>query len=175
MLNGSPESGDRSQATIADSISSRPPEPARNDPEAQAGSRRDVDRPAAVSVFPRRPSPAEVQVVAAQLTAECGHAPSGAELVAALRAQSGCSRASAYRALRPVRGPRPGRLRTVTGRSSASPPFVAASLMRVPLSVWHKALFDNAVNLNIAMSELFSLLLDVGLAARQISSGIPER
>jgi hypothetical protein len=68
-------------------------------------------------------------------------------------------------------------------------PFVAAPLMRVPLSIWHKALFDNAVALNIGMNELFSLMLDGGLASvwgtrqirpgmledpRQISSGIPQ-
>jgi hypothetical protein len=71
---------------------------------------------AAVLVFPRRPSPAEVHDVVAAITAECGRAPSGPELVAALRAQSGCSRASAYRALRPVRGPgRPGRVSPGTG------------------------------------------------------------
>ena len=68
-------------------------------------------------------------------------------------------------------------------------PFVAAPLMRVPLSVWHKALFDHAVSLNIAMNELFALMLDGGLASvwgtrqirpayledpRQISGGIPQ-
>jgi hypothetical protein len=68
-------------------------------------------------------------------------------------------------------------------------PFVAAPLMRVPLSIWHKALFDNAVALNISMNELFSLMIDGGIASvwgtrqvrpgmledpRQISSGIPQ-
>jgi hypothetical protein len=68
-------------------------------------------------------------------------------------------------------------------------PFVVAPLMRVPLSVWHKALFDHAVSLNVGMNELFSLMLDGGLAAvwgtrqirpgyledpRQISHGIPQ-
>lgn len=39
-------------------------------------------------------------------------------------------------------------------------PFVAAPLIRVPFSVWHKAIMDHAVPLGIAASELFSLMLD---------------
>jgi hypothetical protein len=39
-------------------------------------------------------------------------------------------------------------------------PFVAAPLVRVPFSVWHKALADLATPLNIAANELFSLMLD---------------
>jgi hypothetical protein len=68
-------------------------------------------------------------------------------------------------------------------------PFVVAPILRVPLSVWHKALFDGAVSLNLALNELFSLMLDGGLAAvwgtrqvrpgyledpRQISQGVPQ-
>ena len=36
-------------------------------------------------------------------------------------------------------------------------PIVAAPLTRVPLSVWHRALFDDASKLNVAINELFSL------------------
>jgi len=39
-------------------------------------------------------------------------------------------------------------------------PFVASPLTRVPLSVWHRALFDDASRLNVAINELFSLGLD---------------
>jgi hypothetical protein len=68
-------------------------------------------------------------------------------------------------------------------------PFVVAPLMRVPFSVWHKALFDAAVGLNLSMNELYSLMLDGGLASvwgtrmvrpgmledpRQISNGVPQ-
>jgi hypothetical protein len=68
-------------------------------------------------------------------------------------------------------------------------PFVVAPLMRVPFSVWHKALFDSAVSLNLSMNELYSLMLDGGLASvwgtrtvrpgmledpRQISNGVPQ-
>jgi hypothetical protein len=68
-------------------------------------------------------------------------------------------------------------------------PFVVAPLMRVPFSVWHKALFDSAVGLNLSMNELYSLMLDGGLASvwgtrtvrpglledpRQISNGVPQ-
>jgi hypothetical protein len=55
---------------------------------------------AAISILPRRPAPAEVQALAAQLTAERGQMPAAPELVAALRARFGCSRALTYRALR---------------------------------------------------------------------------
>ncbi|MDE1840137.1 MAG: hypothetical protein KGH87_09480, partial [Thaumarchaeota archaeon] len=44
-------------------------------------------------------------------------------------------------------------------------PFVVAPLIRVPFSVWHKALADHSVPLNIAYNELFSLMLDGGLAS----------
>ena len=44
-------------------------------------------------------------------------------------------------------------------------PFVAAPLIRVPWSVWHKALFDDAAQLNFALNEMFNLILDGGLAS----------
>ena len=68
-------------------------------------------------------------------------------------------------------------------------PFVCSSILRVPHSVWHKALYDHAAQLNIALNELFNLMLDGGLAQvwgikqirvdalsdpSQISGGIPQ-
>jgi hypothetical protein len=44
-------------------------------------------------------------------------------------------------------------------------PFVAAPIIRVPESVWHKALYDHGSDLNIALNELFNLILDGGLAS----------
>lgn len=44
-------------------------------------------------------------------------------------------------------------------------PFVVAPLVRVPWSVWHKAMYDEATDLNIAINEMFNLMLDGGLAA----------
>lgn len=44
-------------------------------------------------------------------------------------------------------------------------PFVATPLIRVPFSVWHKALYDDASSLNLALNEMFNLILDGGLAA----------
>lgn len=44
-------------------------------------------------------------------------------------------------------------------------PFVAVPLVRVPHSVWHKALYDEAVDLNLAMNELYNLMLDGGLSS----------
>lgn len=67
-------------------------------------------------------------------------------------------------------------------------PFVACPLIRVPLSVWHKALMDHAVELNLSLNELYNLMLDGGLAAvwgtrqlkkswlddpKQVDNGIP--
>jgi hypothetical protein len=40
-----------------------------------------------------------------------------------------------------------------------------APIIRVPESVWHKALYDHGSDLNIAINELFNLILDGGLAA----------
>jgi hypothetical protein len=68
-------------------------------------------------------------------------------------------------------------------------PIVKAPIVRVPHSVWHKALFDNAAQLNLAIDEIFNLILDGGIASvwgvrqvrehlladpRQISNGIPQ-
>lgn len=43
-------------------------------------------------------------------------------------------------------------------------PFCAAPLIRVPFSVWHKAIYDHATDLNIALNELFNLMVDGGMA-----------
>jgi len=68
-------------------------------------------------------------------------------------------------------------------------PFVAAPLIRVPFSTFHKALYDDAVPLNEAMNEMFNLMLDGGIASvwginelrphlledsRQVSDGISQ-
>ena len=68
-------------------------------------------------------------------------------------------------------------------------PFVTSPLIRVPHSVWHKALFDDAAGLNVALNELFNLMLDGGMASvwgikqlrgnwledpGQVSGGIPQ-
>lgn len=42
----------------------------------------------------------------------------------------------------------------------ARSPFVAAPLLRVPLAQWGKAVMDAAVELNMNLSELFSMMLD---------------
>lgn len=44
-------------------------------------------------------------------------------------------------------------------------PFVVAPLIRVPHSVWHKAIYDDASDLNIAINELYNLLIDGGMAS----------
>lgn len=44
-------------------------------------------------------------------------------------------------------------------------PFIAEPLIRVPWSVWHKALYDDAAALNMAMNEIFNLIIDGGLAS----------
>ena len=68
-------------------------------------------------------------------------------------------------------------------------PFIAEPLIRVPFSVWHKAVFDDASTLNLALNEMFNLILDGGIAAvwgtrqirmddledpGQVSGGIPQ-
>lgn len=68
-------------------------------------------------------------------------------------------------------------------------PFVVAPLIRVPHSVWHKALYDNSSNLNFAINEMFNLMLDGGISAvwgikqlrqdylvdpAQVEDGIPQ-
>lgn len=44
-------------------------------------------------------------------------------------------------------------------------PFVVAPLLRVPFSVFHKGLFDNAVRLNLASNEIFNLIVDGGIGS----------
>lgn len=44
-------------------------------------------------------------------------------------------------------------------------PFIAVPIIRVPHSTWHKALMDGAVQLNLALNELFNLILDGGIAS----------
>lgn len=44
-------------------------------------------------------------------------------------------------------------------------PFVVAPLLRVPRSVWHKAMMDAPTQLNTAITELFNLILDSGFMA----------
>lgn len=68
-------------------------------------------------------------------------------------------------------------------------PLVAASIVNVPHAVWGKAFYDHTAKLNIAVNELFNLILDGGLAAvwgirelrmgyledeTQVSNGIPQ-
>lgn len=68
-------------------------------------------------------------------------------------------------------------------------PIIAVPLIRVPHSVWHKALYDHAVLLNLAQNELFNLMLDGAISAvwgikqlridhladpRDVSDGIPQ-
>lgn len=44
-------------------------------------------------------------------------------------------------------------------------PFEAGPLVRVPHSVWHKAMYDHAGPLNEALNELFNLMLDGSIGA----------
>lgn len=44
-------------------------------------------------------------------------------------------------------------------------PFNAVPLIRVPLSVHHVALYDDAVKINLLMNEMYNLIIDGGLAA----------
>ncbi len=68
-------------------------------------------------------------------------------------------------------------------------PFIVVPIIRVPLSQWHRALIDGPVKLNLALNELFNLMLDGGLASvwgvkevrvdalehpEEISGGIPQ-
>lgn len=46
-----------------------------------------------------------------------------------------------------------------------SHPFIATPIIRLPNSVWHKALMDAPTMLNIAMNEAFNLALDAGIMA----------
>ena len=68
-------------------------------------------------------------------------------------------------------------------------PFVVAPIVRVPHSTLHKALFDHAASLNLAINEIFNLILDGAISSvwgvrqvredaladpRQISNGVPQ-
>ena len=68
-------------------------------------------------------------------------------------------------------------------------PFIEIPIIREAFSVWHKALYDDVVPLNLAMNELFNLMLDGGLASvwgirqvqpelledpQQIAGGVPQ-
>lgn len=44
-------------------------------------------------------------------------------------------------------------------------PFVMSQIIKVPGSTWHKALYDDAVRINLFINELQNLMLDGGLAA----------
>jgi hypothetical protein len=44
-------------------------------------------------------------------------------------------------------------------------PFVRTPIVRIPGSVWHKALYDDAVRINLSLNELENLMLDGALAA----------
>lgn len=44
-------------------------------------------------------------------------------------------------------------------------PFIVAPILRVPNGVWHKALMDSPTKLNIAINELYNLMLDSGMMA----------
>lgn len=58
-------------------------------------------------------------------------------------------------------------------------PFVACPLIRVPFSVWHKAMYDIAADLNFTINEVFNLILDGGLASvwgiKQLRAGFLEK
>lgn len=43
-------------------------------------------------------------------------------------------------------------------------PFIVAPIIRVPHSEWHKALYDDATQINEAFNELFNLILDGGIS-----------
>lgn len=68
-------------------------------------------------------------------------------------------------------------------------PIVAASIVNVPHAVWGKAFYDHTAMLNIALNELYNLILDGGIASvwgvreireswlvdpSQVSNGIPQ-
>ncbi len=68
-------------------------------------------------------------------------------------------------------------------------PFVTSPLVRVPYSVWHKAIYDHASPLNFALNEMLNLILDGGISSvwgikqlrqdwledpRQVANGVPQ-
>ena len=50
-------------------------------------------------------------------------------------------------------------------RLDGESPFTTTALISIPFSVWHRALFDDVVQLNFSLNELFNLMIDGGLAA----------
>jgi hypothetical protein len=44
-----------------------------------------------------------------------------------------------------------------------APPLISAAFIRVPRSVWHKALMDAPTQTNIALNELYNLMVDAGM------------
>jgi len=44
-------------------------------------------------------------------------------------------------------------------------PFVVAPIVRVPFSVWHRALYDESSSLNRSLNELYNLMFDGGIAS----------
>ena len=44
-------------------------------------------------------------------------------------------------------------------------PFIAIPILSVPHSVWHKAVMDSATHLNLAINEMFNLMVDGGMMA----------
>ncbi len=68
-------------------------------------------------------------------------------------------------------------------------PFVKIPLIRVPNSVWHRALFDGPVEINLTLNELWSLMIDGAIGAvwgtrqlktdalenpEEVSAGVPQ-
>ena len=59
-----------------------------------------------------------------------------------------------------------------------SSPFIVSPIIRVPFSVFHKAIFDDAASLNFAINDLYNLMVDGALASvwgvRQIRTSFLE-
>jgi hypothetical protein len=68
-------------------------------------------------------------------------------------------------------------------------PFVEIPLIRVPHSVWHRALFDGPVEINLTLNELWSLMIDGAIGSvwgtrqlktdalenpEEVSAGVPQ-
>ena len=68
-------------------------------------------------------------------------------------------------------------------------PFVRVPILRVPNSVWHRALFDGPVEMNLTMNELYSLMVDGAIGSvwgtrqlriddlenpEEVSAGVPQ-